>query len=159
MTATHPENSTIFSPWLGEIESGPDCEILFPAGLPGFEEERRMIPVEIPAQRPLVYLQSAGNARVCFVALPVYVIDRGFQLKIPEEERSLLEFPENSEPVIGEDVLCVALLMPAGPTVQVNLNSPVVINLHNRRGVQCVNSGGLPAGYRLSANNGWTRLC
>ncbi len=43
--------------------------------MPGFEEQRRMIPVEIPSQRPLVYLQSLESDEICFVALPVYVID------------------------------------------------------------------------------------
>ncbi|HWF09700.1 MAG TPA: flagellar assembly protein FliW [Bryobacteraceae bacterium] len=150
---------TICSPWLGEIRLHPDCEIFFPAGLPGFEDERRIAPVEIPAQRPLVYLQSVESERVCFVALPVYVIDRGFRLEIPEEERALLLLPEGRDPIIGEDVLCVLLLMPSGDSVQVNLNSPVVINLHNKRGAQIVRPGAPPAGYRLSADNGWTRLC
>ena len=39
---------TIHSPWLGDVESDPQCELLFPAGLPGFEEQHRMLPVEIP---------------------------------------------------------------------------------------------------------------
>jgi flagellar assembly factor FliW len=156
MTTLQP---AIQSPWLGDIELDRDCEILFPAGLPGFEDERRIVPVEIPVQRPLVYLQSVENVRVCFVALPVYVIDAGFQLNIPDEERSVLQLAEGACPVIGEDVLCLVLLMPSGDSVQVNLGSPIVINLHNRRGVQCVGAGDPAAGYRLSADNGWTRLC
>ena len=63
-----------------------------------------MMPVEIPAQRPLVYLQSLECAEICFVALPVYVIDPAFQLRLSEEERVLLQLPEDSDPVIGADV-------------------------------------------------------
>jgi flagellar assembly factor FliW len=151
--------AVIHSPWLGDIESDPQCELLFPSGLPGFEEERRMLPVEIPAQRPLLYLQSLDSAGICFAALPVYVIDPEFQLCISDEERALLRLPEDSSPAIGADVLCVALLMRSGDTVQVNLNAPVVINLHNRRGIQCVNPAGLSACFRLSADSGWTALC
>lgn len=149
----------IHSPWLGDIESDPQCELLFPAGLPGFEEQRRMLPVEIPAQRPLLYLQSLDSAEICFVALPVYVIDPEFQLRISDEERSLLQLPEDRDPVIGADVLCVVLLMRSGRTVQANLNAAVVINLHNRRGVQCVDPSGVSAGFRLSPDSGWTALC
>jgi flagellar assembly factor FliW len=150
---------TIHSPWLGDIESDPQCELLFPSGLPGFEDERRILPVEIPSQRPLLYLQSMENAEICFVALPVYVIDAGFQLRITDEERALLQLSEDSDPVIGADVLCVALLMRSGHTVQANLNAAVVINLHNRRGTQRVDPSGLSAFFRLAADTGWTALC
>jgi len=159
--ATAPTSMTpvICSPWLGDIRVDEDCEIFFPAGLPGFENEHRLLPVEVPAQRPLVYLQSIERERVCFVGLPVYVIHAGFRLEIPEDERALLGLPNDRDPAIGEDLLCVALLMPCGDSVQVNLNAPIVINLHNRRGAQIVSQGAPPATYRLSADSGWTLLC
>ena len=150
---------TIHSPWLGEVESDPGCELLFPAGLPGFEDQRRLLPVEIPAQRPLVYLQSVERAEICFVALPVYVIDPAFQLRMSDEDRSILELPEDCDPVIGADVLCLALLMPSGHSVQANTNASIVINLHNRRGVQCVPPDGLSLRFRLLGDRGWTALC
>ena len=150
---------TIHSPWLGDVESDPGCELLFPAGLPGFEDQRRLLPVEIPAQRPLVYLQSVECAEICFVALPVYVIDPAFRLRISDEDRSILEFPEDCDPVIGADVLCLALLMPSGHSVQANTNASIVINLHNRRGVQCVPPDGLSLRFRLLGDSGWTALC
>ncbi len=150
---------TIHSPWLGDVEAGPESEILFPLGLPGFEDEHRMVPVEIPAQRPIVYLQSARTPPVCFMALPVYVIDAGFQLRLSEEERWALELPEDRAPVIGEDVLCLALLVPCEGGVQANLSCSIVINLHNRRGVQCIPEAGSSGCFRLSAGNGWTALC
>jgi flagellar assembly factor FliW len=150
----------IHSPFLGEIRLDEDCEIFFPAGLPGFENEHRLLPVEVPAQRPLVYLQSVERERVCFVGLPVYVIQANFRLEIPDEERTMLGLPDGCEPVIGQDVLCVALLMPSGDTVEVNLNAPIVINLHNRRGAQIVRPAAEGfATYRLSPDNGWTLLC
>jgi flagellar assembly factor FliW len=119
-----------------------------------------MLPLEIPAQRPLVYLQSVESAEVCFVGLPVYAIDPGFKLRISDEDRSTLLLPEGYDPVIGVDVLCLALLMPAtGQTVRVNMNAAIVISLHSRRGVQCTPPAGIAACFRLSADNGWTPLC
>jgi flagellar assembly factor FliW len=150
---------TIHSLWLGDVESDAQCELLFPAGLPGFEEERRMVPVEIPAQRPLVYLQSVERAEICFVALPVYVIDPAFQLLISDEDRSILDLPGDCDPVIGADVLCLALLMPSGRSVQANTHASIVINLHNRRGVQCVPANGLRSRFRRLEDSGWTTLC
>jgi len=150
---------TLQSPWLGEVELNNECTLEFPSGMPGFEEHHRMMPVEIPAQRPLVYLQSLDSAEVCFVALPVYVIDPLFHLHLSDEERLTLQLPENEEPVLGDDVLCLALLMPAEHSVAANLNTPIVINLHNRRGVQCTEPAGLPATFTLSDDAGWIASC
>jgi flagellar assembly factor FliW len=153
------ERNVIHSPWLGEIEWNPGCELLFPGGLPGFETERRMIPVEIPAQRPLVYLQSLAHDNVCFLALPVLAINPDFQLRLPEEEKAAILLPEDCEPVIGADVLCLGLLVPSEHTVKVNLNAPIVINLHNSMGVQCVSTGEHPGSFRLEENGRWEMAC
>jgi flagellar assembly factor FliW len=149
----------IRSQWLGDIETDPQAELFFPAGLPGFEEERRILPVEIPSQRPLVYLQSLRSHEICFVSLPVFVIDPGFRLSLSEEERYVLELPEGHTPVIGADVLCLALLVPCGQTVRVNLNAPIVINLNNARGVQCVPEDNSKGCFRLEENGTWGVLC
>jgi flagellar assembly factor FliW len=153
------ENQIIRSRWLGDIESDPQAELFFPAGLPGFEEERRILPVEIPSQRPLVYLHSVGNPEICFVSLPVFVIDPGFRLGLSDEERYALQLPDHGDPVIGVDVLCLALLVPSGRTVRVNLNAPVVINLNNSRGVQCVSDGSIAGCFLLEESGKWEPLC
>jgi flagellar assembly factor FliW len=153
------ERNVIRSPWLGEIEWNSGAELLFPCGLPGFETERRMIPVEIPAQRPLVYLQSLERDHICFLALPVLVIDPGFQLRLQDDEKAAILLPEDCDPVIGSDVLCLGLLVPSEHTVRVNLNAPIVINLHNLMGVQCVSSGARPGCLRLEENGRWEAEC
>ena len=149
----------IHSPWLGDIDADPQCELLFPLGLPGFEDQTRILPIEIPARRPLLYLQSLNDLAICFVALPVYVIDPAFELVLSDEERSTLGLADDCHPVIGADVLCLALLMPSGQSVQANLGAAVVINLHNRRGIQCVPQPGSTNGLRILAGNGWVSPC
>jgi flagellar assembly factor FliW len=148
----------IHSPWLGDVDADPQCELLFPLGLPGFENHTQLLPVEIPAQRPLLYLQSLSDPAICFIALPVYVIDPAFELDLTDEERITLGLAAGTRPVIGADVLCVALLMPSNQSVQANLGAVVVINLHNRRGVQCVPQPGTNR-LRLLAENGWVSPC
>jgi hypothetical protein len=68
------------------------------------------------------------------------------------------------QPRIGEDVLCLALLLPSGETVETNLNATIVINLHNRRGIQCIpptpSCGSLPRfSFHLSHDGAWTTAC
>ncbi len=151
--------SVVRSRWLGDVEVDPDCTLLFPAGLPGFEDLRLMVPVEIPAHRPLVYLQSPESAEICFVALPVYVVDPDFSLQLSDDDRATLQLPEASDPVVGADVLCLALLRRSGPTVEANPEAALVINLHNRIGVQCVPPAGVPPRFRRLADAGWTTSC
>jgi len=149
----------VISPWLGEISWETGCELQFPAGLPGFERHRRMIPVEIPSQRPLIYLQSAEQAGVCFLALPVLTVDPGFGLRLSGDDLLLLGLAGSEAPVFGTDVLCLALLVPCGRTVQTNLDAPIVINLHNGRGIQAVTPGTGAGSYRLSRDGAWEAVC
>jgi flagellar assembly factor FliW len=160
-----PESGrSLLSPYLGEISWEEGCELQFPTGFPGFEQQRCMVPVEIPSQRPLIYLQSPEQPRVCFVTLPVLTIDPSFELRLSEDDRSLLEFdqldlPCTQNPAIGRDVLCLALLVPFGCTVQTNLDAPIVINLHNGRGIQAVSAPGATGSFRLSRNGDWEVVC
>ena len=151
---------SIRSPWLGMVEWTTACEICFPAGVPGFEDHRRLIPVEVPSQRPIVYLQSAIAADVCFVLLPAFVIDPTFTLSLSDEEEEVLGLRsgEGKSPAIGEDVACLALLTLSGDAVEADLGSPFVIGLKSSRGIQC----SVAAGQRrfvLSADGLWTPPC
>jgi flagellar assembly factor FliW len=155
-TACWPELA-IESPWLGEIRWNAAEELFFPAGLPGFERCYRMVPVEIPSQRPLIYLQSAEDAGVCFVAMPVLAVWPGFALELSEDDRAAIGLGEG-EGAIGTDLLCLALLLPWERSVQANLDAPVVINLHNGRGVQAIAPAGTAGLFRLSGS-GWEAAC
>lgn len=151
--------ATLRSTYLGDIEWDCGCELFLPAGLPGFENERRMIPVEVPVQRPLVFLQSLDNPDTCFVSLPVRTICPEFQLRLSDDDRSALLFEPERPLSIGGDVLCLALLVPYRNTVQANLDAPVVVNLHNQRCVQAMNAGGGFGYFRLADGGRWDPVC
>jgi flagellar assembly factor FliW len=156
-------HEVIASPLLGEIETGSECEMSFPFGIPGFEEMRRVVPVEIPAQRPLIYLLDAARPEVCFLALPVFVIDPRFKLTMTEDECAAIGLPgcsgSEGDPKIGEDVLCIALLVPSGRTVRANLGCPLVVNLRNLRGIQCTPPDGYSNCFTLSPEGEWVATC
>jgi flagellar assembly factor FliW len=149
----------LHSPWIGDIEFDSACELEFAVGLPGFETCHRFLPVEIPARRPLVYLHAIEAPDVCFVALPVLAVDPHFRLSLSEEDELALGFDPGFQAEIGADVLCLVFLIPWENTVEVNLGSPVVINLRNRRGIQCVPSTPVSKILRLSAGIGWMPVC
>jgi flagellar assembly factor FliW len=162
------QSMRLLTPWLGEISWEEACELHFPAGLPGFEQYRRLVPIEIPSQRPLVYLQSAEQGGICFLALPALAIYPGFQLRLSEDDLSLLEFDVQGSsqvqspalgPVLGTDVLCLALLRPFGNTVETNLDAPIVINLHNSRGIQAISPLNAARSWRLTQDGNWAAVC
>jgi flagellar assembly factor FliW len=151
--------SVMNTPHLGEISWDAESELFLPSGLPGFENERRMIPVEIPAHRPLVFLQSTERVGICFVSLPVMTICPDFKLHLTDDERVSLLFEETGDPEIGADVLCLALLFPSGGTVEANLDAPVVVNLHNSRCVQALPGDASRGYYKLSDAGAWEKVC
>jgi flagellar assembly factor FliW len=149
----------IQSTHLGDIDWSPGCELFLPVGLPGFEDERRMIPVEVPVQRPLVFLQSLETPGTCFVSLPVRTIFPAYRLQLSEEDCAALLFESDREISIGADVLCLALLVPFENTVQANLDAPIVINLYNRRCIQALPFGSAAGYFRLSDAGNWESVC
>lgn len=125
----------------GAIEYQPDAVCEFPAGLPGFEDEREFLPLELPRTRPIVFLQSLRRPELCFITLPVQTIEPAYRLLMSAEDLRLLGLPEDRQPELGREVLCLAIVAVAeGQAPTANLLAPVVINLANRRAVQAIQS-------------------
>jgi len=123
----------------GEIEYSEDAVMHFSEGLFGFESETRFLPIEVPALHPILFLQSVQRPGLCFITMPILVIDPAYRLAVSPYDLELAGLPAGRLPVIGEDVLCLAILTlhKDGPTTA-NLIAPLVINLHNRKAVQAL---------------------
>jgi flagellar assembly factor FliW len=120
-----------------EVSYDPEALLVFPGGLPGFEEQRRFLALHYADTDPLVYLQSVEIPDLCFVTLPVLSVDPAYRLHVEPEDRERIGL--GSEGLqIGGNVLCVAVvsLREDGPTA--NLLAPIVVNLRNRLAVQAV---------------------
>lgn len=124
----------------GAVEYEEKSALEFPRGLPGFVERRRFLPLHQPENDPLVFLQSLEEPDLCFVTVPVLVVDPNYRLEIAAEDRAAIGLPPG--PLrIGEHVLCLAVLSlrEEGPTA--NLLAPVVGNLATGKCVQAVAAG------------------
>lgn len=123
----------------GDIEYRSDAVLEFPAGLPGFEREKRFLPIEHPSSKPIVFLQSLTRPGLCFITLPVRALEPSFSLALSPEDLDLLSLGQEARPEIGRDVLCLAIVSVAeGRPPTANLLAPLVVNLANRHGVQAV---------------------
>lgn len=122
----------------GRISYEPDSVLQFPGGLPGFEQSRSFLPVQVPDTDPIVFLQNLEDPALCFVTLPVLTIAPDYQLDMGDTDLEAIGFSPGSRPRIGEDVLCLTIvsIRPTGPTA--NLLAPVVVNLRSRSAVQAV---------------------
>jgi flagellar assembly factor FliW len=125
--------------YFGTLQYSEDAVFVFPAGLPGFEMERRFLFVEQPVNKPLVFMQSVERPELCFVALPVTGICPDYRLALSAEDRQALELAADAEPVPDRDVILLALISLADqqpPTA--NLLSPVVVNVAARKALQAI---------------------
>jgi flagellar assembly factor FliW len=126
----------------GAVACREEALFEFPAGLPGFEAERLFVPLEYPTSNPIVFLQSLRCPSLCFITLPVQAADAGYQLAIAAEDLRLLGLPPERQPVIGAEVVCLAVVsVAAGAEPTANLLAPIVVNLANRRAVQAIQEG------------------
>jgi flagellar assembly factor FliW len=120
----------------GKIDYANGDQFFFPQGLPGFPEERVFLPVEIPEQFPLLYLQSVRTPDLCFVALPVNSIVAGYEFRANAGDVVDIGLTPGAQP--GPDMLCLALVCFGEDGPAANLRAPVVINVKNRMGAQII---------------------
>jgi len=137
--------ATIQTRYFGIVPEDVGLPIEFPAGLPAFEKERRFLAIEHPRTAPLVFLQSAIKRELCFLALPVSILDTFYRLQMSSDDMALIGIDECD---IGSReklaVLAFVVVEPNG-RVTANLMAPIVVNRENRRAVQAVRCDGVYA--------------
>jgi flagellar assembly factor FliW len=131
-----PKLSTVY---FQELEYSNDSIFDFPGGIPGFEDQIAFLFVEQPATRPLIFMQSLLNARLCFLAVPVVLVDPEYQLTLSPDDLATLALEPDSRLRIGADIGCFVLVtVSEGAPPTVNLMSPIVVNLRSRKGLQAI---------------------
>ena len=139
MTNTVAQKSVLRSRYFGEIEVDAAAPFRFSQGLTGFESERDFSPIEIPAQRPILYLQSHNREDLCLITLPVRVIVSDYALHLAPEYLGALGFRDDETPRIGEELLCLAIVT-AGEDrgLTANLLAPIVVNIRTHQAAQAI---------------------
>jgi flagellar assembly factor FliW len=124
--------------YFGSIDYEETSILHFPAGLPGFGNERRFLSLEQPAHQPLVFLQSLTTPGLCFVALPAKSIEPAYELDVEESDLELLEVDPSCVPTTCSDLLSLALVTISETGITANLFAPILINTRNLRAVQAI---------------------
>jgi flagellar assembly factor FliW len=129
----------LVSKYFGELDYSTEAVFQFPQGIPAFEDQTAFVFLEQPQTHPLVFMQSLLNPGLCFITVPVRVADPAYRPDFSPEDLALLELSPDPPPQAGLDILCLTMVTVserADPTV--NLASPIVLNLRNRKGVQAI---------------------
>lgn len=122
----------------GEIEYNPEEDVVvFPEGLPAFEEETEFVRIRLPDAAPLEVLQSRNTRELAFVTVPVKLLDPEYELRAEPVQLQTIGWCSPHRPRIGEDVLCLAIVTLAGEP-SANLLAPLVIHPATRRGCQII---------------------
>lgn len=120
--------------YFGPLEYAEDSVLHFPAGLLGFEENKRFLLIERAASKPLSFLQSLDDPSLCFPVMPALQADPNFKLELDEQSRHLLDL---HEPYPSLLILAVVSFGETEPP-SANLKGPVAIHVAARRAVQVV---------------------
>jgi len=130
---------SIETKYFGTLPCAEGSVFDFPQGLPAFEDEKTFVLIESPEGAPLVFLQSMARASLCFLALPILVVDKNYQLAIAPEDLEALSLDIERQPELGPEVTVLALVSLHDELVATaNLMAPVVLNVKIRRGLQAI---------------------
>ncbi len=120
----------------GTIEYREEEALSFPAGLPAFEDEKRFLAVEREETKPLVFLQSLQQAELCFVTLPLLLVEPEYRLAVSAEDLRILGLTDfaarGEQPQIGRDVRALVIMSVTNSRPTANLLAPVVIRNSSR---------------------------
>lgn len=116
----------------------PETDVIeFPQGLPGFAQARRFLMLQPAETAPVVFLQCLDQTSLCFLTLPIELVDPVYELALSPEDMRHLEAADSERPSL---LVQVILTVPAEGPATANLLAPVVVHPAARRAVQAVRS-------------------
>jgi flagellar assembly factor FliW len=119
---------------LGSLEYQENEVLHFPAGLPGFDEEKEFLLIAHETWQPLVLLQSTRQGGPGLVLAPIHKIDPDYELSLCEGDLKTLDIEGKVVELLRLAVVCFE----EEGKVSANLLGPVVLNMDSRRGVQAI---------------------
>jgi flagellar assembly factor FliW len=121
----------------GLISFEPEQVLRVPQGLFGFPDEQEFLLLELPSSRPVVFLQSIKSENLCFITLPVQMVQPDYHLLRRHDGGR--PATDGQVPQMGKDLLCLALLtMRENQITTANLKAPLVIDIACHTGIQVI---------------------
>lgn len=118
--------------YFGEQEFSDDTVLHFPAGLPGFEQCVHYKLFHEEGKPTVFWLQSVEDPTVMFSVTEPQRVGLAYELLLSDEEIATLQLKDGADATV---LVMLSRVEPDGP-VQVHQNSPLVVNLEQRVGLQ-----------------------
>ena len=122
-----PALKTLDLPRFGTCTFSESDVLAFPWGLPGFDELRSFVSLQLETQDQIIWLQSLDDLSVALPLGDPWVFFPDYDPKIPSFATLSLDLDK------PEDFALLAVMVgtPGGPTFM-NLFAPIIINLRTR---------------------------
>ncbi len=127
-------SSSLATSNFGTVDFRDEDLILFPAGMPGFEQLHRFLLIDTAACEPLRFLQSIEQPEISFPVIDPLVLEPDYKVELTAEQRSNLELTDDSDLLIW----CVVTVSEDALKATMNLLAPVVVNSDNSKAAQIV---------------------
>ncbi|MDW7674556.1 MAG: flagellar assembly protein FliW [Bacillota bacterium] len=118
----------------GELEVNSDDIIIFPQGIPAFENLRKFIIIDHQEDSPFHYLQSVEEAQLTFVILEPGTFFPDYQVKLNKNDLTDIGIEDEKDAVV-----LLMVTIPAEPkNMTANLQAPLVFNGKRKLGKQVI---------------------
>ncbi|RMG73507.1 MAG: hypothetical protein D6710_03275 [Nitrospirae bacterium] len=115
----------------GRLSVQEDRVIHFPHGLIGLSHLKRYVILDYK-DTEVKWLQSIEDPAVAFIVIEPFVLDKNYELNLPQQVADLLDAKESS------DLVVLIILRVQDERVIANFQGPLVINTKNMRGIQII---------------------
>ncbi|MZK49896.1 flagellar assembly protein FliW [Clostridium beijerinckii] len=118
----------------GEIEYDENNIITFNKGIPGFNDLKKFILLDLQEYEPFQLLQSLEDEEIALIVTSPYVFFNDYEIKLNDETINNLKIT-SSEQV---NVITTVTLNSDVNKITTNLQGPIVINTSNNLGEQII---------------------
>jgi len=124
----------IHTKFFGVVEIKEENIIEFPNGVPGFEQEKEFVLLEIDEQGTYSSLQSVNQPGIALVVTNPYLFFSDYEFDLDHNTINLLQIKSN------EDVMVLSVLTLKDPFIDstANLQAPIIINYKTNKAKQLI---------------------
>ncbi len=121
---------------LKDVPVSPDRVFNFPAGLGGFEENKRYTLFHEEGKPTVFWLQSLDDPDLCFSVVPPDLLNIEYQIELSTDDTELLQLSDPADAIVVVIIYRDEVTNPGGSKIAANTRSPLVINGKTRIGMQ-----------------------
>ncbi len=120
--------------YLGEQVVAEEKILSFPQGLPGFQDEKSFVLLDVPGNDVLQILQSLQTTALAFIVTNPHTIYQSYRFSLDEATMEVLQIEKESDIVI----LSIMTIQEPFSNSTINLKAPIIMNAKARLGKQII---------------------